>query len=321
MSDITRRDFLKMAGILATAAGLSSIQTQAMAKGLEKIATGNVKVVWIEGLSCSGCSVSLLNTESPGPVDLLTKYISLVYHATIGAAQGDNAVGVLEKAVETGDFILVVEGAIPATMPEACTIGGRSINYWIENLASSARGVVAVGTCAAFGGIPAAEGNPTGATSVKHFLKSKGIDSKGFLVNCPSCPAHPESMVGTLAWMANKGYPKVDPEMLTPTMFYGRSTHDNCPRFHDYTKHIFAEKFGESEGCLFKLGCLGPQTFTECPNRQWNGGVNWCVRGGAPCIGCSSPDFARHKDFPFYRKNELPVTVGSMPQTHEGDKS
>lgn len=306
MSDFTRRDFLKMGGLLAAAAGLSGPDVAAFARGLESIAGGRTRVVWIEGLSCSGCSVSLLNTERPGPVELLTRYLDLVYHATIGAAQGRVAVETLERAAEAGDHILVVEGAVPAAMPEACTLGGRSINDWIDRLARGARGVVAVGTCASFGGIPAAEGNPTGALAVSAYLESLGLRSRGFVVNCPSCPAHPQSMVGTLAWLAERGYPDVEPQLLTPRMFYGRSTHDNCPRFHDYNKHIFAEKFGDDTGCLFKLGCLGPQTSTECPDRQWNGGVNWCVRAGAPCIGCSSPDFARHRDFPLYRANEEP---------------
>ncbi len=321
MSGFTRRDFLKLGGMLAAAAGLGRLETRALAAGLESIAAGATRVVWLEGLSCSGCSVSLLNTERPGPAELLTRYISLVYHATIGAAQGADAVGVLERAAATGDFILVVEGAVPARMPEACTIGGRSINEWLPLLARHARGVVAVGTCSSFGGVPAAEGNPTGAVGVAAFLAQQGIAAERFVVNCPSCPCHPESLVGTLAWFAGKGYPTVHPQLLTPVMFYGRSTHDNCPRFHDYNKHIFAEKFGDNAGCLFKLGCLGPQTFTECPNRQWNGGVNWCVRAGAPCIGCSSPEFVRHRDFPLYRANEEPVLIGSNDGNKDGGMS
>lgn len=153
------------------------------------------------------------------------------------------------------------------------------------------------------------------------FLRGRDQTVEGKVVNCPSCPVHPQSIVGTLAWLAGSGYPEIVPGLMTPVMFYGRSTHDNCPRFHDYSKHIFAEKFGDNAGCLFKLGCLGPQTHTECPNRQWNGGVNWCVRGGAPCIGCSSPDFARRRDFPFYRKNEEPELAGSIAGNHEGDES
>jgi hydrogenase small subunit len=320
MADFTRREFLKMGGMLAGAAGLGLFGTRTFAAGLENIADGRVRVVWIEAMSCSGCSVSLLNTQRPGPVELLTQYVSMVYHGTIGAAQGKDAISTLEKAIEVGDFILVVEGAIPAGMPSACTIGGRSVNDWVYDLARSSRYVMSVGTCSSFGGIPGAEGNPTGAASVADYLESRGVASRGRVVNCPSCPSHPQSIVGTLAWLASGDYPEVAPDLLTPTMFYGRSTHDNCPRFHDYNKHIFAESFGDNAGCLFKLGCLGPQTFTECPNRQWNGGVNWCIRGGAPCIGCSSPDFARKRDFPFYRQNEeLEVTLSGVGHNEDSE--
>ena len=86
-------------------------------------------------------------------------------------------------------------------------------------------------------------------------------------------------------------------------MFYAHSVHDECPRYHYWEKEIFAKHFGD-EGCLFKLGCLGPLSHTRCPRRQWNGGVNWCIRAAAPCVSCTSEFFARKRDFPFYRKGE-----------------
>ena len=123
---------------------------------------------------------------------------------------------------------------------------------------------MAVGTCAAFGGIPAAEGNQTGAVGLKEFMEQKGITFQNRLLNCPSCPVHPESVWGTLAYVVAKGYPEVNPKLLTPNMFYAHSVHDKCPRFHYWEKEHFAKHFGE-EGCLFKLGCLGPLSHTNCP--------------------------------------------------------
>jgi hydrogenase small subunit len=218
-----------------------------------------------------------------------------------------------------GNYILAVEGSIPAGMPEACVIYGKPLTEILPRLIERADYVVAVGTCAAFGGIPAAEGNYTGSVSVMDFMKSKGMRTQGRLVNCSSCPTHPDSLVGTFACLASEGYPKVDPKLLTPKMFYSNSTHDNCPRFHDYSKHIFAERFGD-DGCLFKLGCLGPLSYTECPGRQWNGGVNWCVRASAPCIACSSPYFAKFKNFPFYRKGEREHGVAYSEKARKGGK-
>ncbi len=312
MAELTRREFLRLGGVIAAATGLGAIEARALAEGLERLATGAPRVVWLQGQSCSGCSISLLNTDQPGPAELLTDYISLVFHQNVGAAQGGDVRKVLEQVGEAGDYFLVVEGSVPAGMPEACELAGRHFEDWLLPLARDAAAVVAVGTCACFGGIPAAEGNPTGAVGVADFLRANGIAPEGRVVNCPSCPAHPNSIVGTLAYAAANGYPPVDERLLTPKMFYSQSTHDDCPRFHYYNKHEFAQHFGDSEGCLFKLGCLGPLTRTECPRRQWNGGVNWCIRAGAPCIGCSSDQFARQRDFPFYRRGEEahPVAVG-----------
>ena len=306
----SRRDFLRLGALLAAGAGLSGSAAKVFADGLEKLSKGLPRVLWLQGQSCSGCSVSLLNSENPDPAELLTQLVSLVFHQTLSAAQGDLVLPLVESVPAQGDFLLIVEGSIPAGMPEACLIAGKPLTEILPPLLEKAKAVVAVGTCAAYGGIPAAEGNATGALSVKAFMEKKNIPVRKRLVNCPSCPAHPESIVGTLAYVSSKGYPPVHPELLTPNMFYAMSTHDECPRFHSYEKKEFAQRFGDQTGCLFKLGCLGPLSYTNCPARQWNGGVNWCIRAAAPCIGCTSAEFALKRDFPFYRKGEAHHTVG-----------
>jgi hydrogenase small subunit len=87
-------------------------------------------------------------------------------------------------------------------------------------------------------------------------------------------------------------------------MFYKTLVHDQCPRFSDYEREKFARTFGEP-GCLFKLGCIGPNTYADCSVRLWNSGTNFCINAGSPCIGCTTEAFARAADFPFYRKTEL----------------
>jgi hydrogenase small subunit len=310
MHDLSRRDFIKLGSLLAASFGLSSAFGETFASGLAQLAQGKVKVLWLQAQSCSGCSVSLLNAQSPDIVEVITDVLSLGFHQTVSAATGDTAMAAM-RTFEQGDtpFILVIEGSIPLDMPEACVIGGRPFNELVLPLARKAKYIMAVGTCAAFGGIPAAEGNPTGAASMQDFLKKNNLPIDQRLVNCPSCPVHPDTIVGTMAHLASKGYPKVNPDQLTPVLFYSHSTHDDCPRFHYYSKRVFAKDFGDNEGCLFKLGCLGMLSNTECPRRQWNGGVNWCIRAAAPCIGCSHQQFGRLKAFPFYRKGEA---VGGM---------
>jgi hydrogenase small subunit len=314
----TRRDFLKMGAVLAASASLPKSMANVFAAGLEKLAN-TTRVIWLQGQSCSGDSISLLNSIDPEPADLLTRYISLVIHQNIGAAQGQVFMETLEKIVQNGDYILAIEGSIPMGMPKACVIGGKPFEQILLEMIPKAKAVAAIGTCATFGGIPAAEGNPTGSGSVLDFMKKNGLAWQNKLVNCTSCPVHPDAIVGTLAYIAARGYPDVDPALLTPKMFYSHSTHDNCPRYHYYERKIFAKHFGDAEGCLFQLGCLGPLTKTECPNRQWNSSVNWCIRSAAPCIGCSSPHFARKKDFPFYRIGEHAHSVNYTDTDRKGE--
>ncbi|NLK42021.1 MAG: hydrogenase small subunit [Planctomycetes bacterium] len=315
----TRRDFLKLAGTMTATAALPEYFTQIFAAGLERMAA-TTRVVWLQGQSCSGESISLLNSVDPSPADLLTRYISLVIHQNIGAAQGQTFMDTLKKAAQTNDYLLVIEGAIPLKMPQACMIAGRPFETTVLELIPNAKAILAVGTCASFGGIPAADGNDTGSVGVKEFMEHHNLRWQNKLVNCPSCPTHPVSIVGTLAYLATGQYPEVHKELLAPRMYYQYSTHDHCPRYHDFERKIFAEHFGQPEGCLFKLGCLGPLTSTECPNRQWNSGVNWCIRAAAPCIGCSWPGFCRDKEFPLYRIGETAHSVTYTEKDRSGGK-
>jgi hydrogenase small subunit len=243
-----------------------------------------------------------------------------VYHPTLSATQGEQAIETIRKLIRQGQYILICEGAIPLGMPQACLLAGQPMLELLSDALRNASLVIAAGSCAAFAGIPGAEGNATGAVCVRDFMEKRAIPVDKRLINCPGCPCHPDSLVATLAHVAAKDYPKVDPRLLTPDMIYGHSVHDDCPRFHYWQKNAFAQRFGE-EGCLFKLGCLGPLSHTNCPQRQWNGGVNWCIRAGAPCIACTSPEFARRRDFAFYRLGEKYHAVTYHEHERRGDKS
>ena len=303
MAEYSRRDFLMLGAVLAAGCGLARSSVSALANGLQQIFRQQRRILWLQGMACSGCSVSFLNSDDPEPLDILTDMIALVFHPTISAAQGEQALDVIRKATDAGGYYLVVEGAIPVGMPEACLIGDEPLATILPPILRRADAILAAGTCATFGGIPAAEGNSTGAVPVRTFMEQNGIPCDQRLVNCAGCPVHPQSVVATLAYLAGRGYPDVDPVLLTPNMFYKNSVHDDCPRFHYWQKQVFAQRFGE-DGCLFKLGCLGPLSHTDCPRRQWNGGVNWCIRAGAPCLACTSEHFARLRRFSFYRKGE-----------------
>ncbi|MDY6917124.1 MAG: hydrogenase small subunit [Chloroflexota bacterium] len=284
-----------------------------------------IPVVWLQMAACTGCSVSLLNSASPTIKNLLIDqvvpgvHVNLRFHATIMAGAGEPAMEVLEDtAREAKDgFILVVEGAIP-TAGDALygAVGERdgkpvSMEDRLVELAESAQAILAVGTCASFGGIPAAAPNPTGCKPVSTILDARGI--KKPLVNIPGCPPHPDWFVGTVAGIILNGLPK--PEDLDdyhrPLAFYGKLIHENCPRRAYFDEGKFAKKPGD-EGCLYELGCKGPITYADCPLRRWNNGTNWVIGAGAPCNGCTQPEFP-DQVAPFYEKLvdiELP-TIGA----------
>jgi hydrogenase small subunit len=298
MNSLSRRSFLELSAKLCAVMGLGAGAIPRLAEAAEELAAGNAPVLWLQGQSCSGCSISLLDAEAISPVQLLTHYISLTFHQTLSATTGYQAVDTVNKIIAAGGYILVVEGAVPAGMPKACVFGGEPFGEQLLRAAKAARAVVAVGSCATFGGIPGADNNPTGAISAAQYLKNQGVSTPAILI--PGCPCHPDWLLGTLAHVLKLGIPPLD-ALGRPKAFFSRLMHDQCPRFPDYERERFAKTFGE-EGCLFKLGCLGPITHTDCALRQWNSGVNSCIRAGAPCIGCGGEQFAAKASLPFITK-------------------
>jgi len=301
MSNPTRRDFLKTAAAMAALLGLGPGLVPKVAQAMEELVSGLAPVLWLQGQSCSGCSVSFLNSEAPGPAAILTGYLSLLFHSTLSATTGEACLKIINRAAGSGGHFLVVEGAMPAGMPRACLMGHQPVTEQVLRAAEKAKAVVAVGSCAAVGGIPAAENNPTGAVSVPEFLKRNKLEVP--VISLPGCPAHPDWTVGTIIHALKFGLPELD-ELGRPKVFYGRLVHEQCPRFADYERKYFAKSFTDP-GCLFKLGCLGPVTKADCTLRKWNGGTNTCIMAGAPCIGCAAETFARSAAVPFYRRREV----------------
>jgi hydrogenase small subunit len=269
-----------------------------------KLKSEEYPVLWLQGGGCSGCSVSLLNSVSPNARNILVdevipgKHLNVRFHPTVMAGQGDPAVAELERTRKEakGAYILVVEGSVPLAANGAyAMIGERqgkeiSMYSWVKDLSRDALAVIAVGTCAAFGGIPAGSPNPTESVGVEKVLSSEGTITP--VINVPGCPPHPDWFVGTVAGLLLQGLPKEGDldEYLRPNAFYGQLIHENCPRRAYFDEGKFAQKLSDPY-CLYELGCKGPVTHADCPIRLWNHGVNWCVGSGAPCIGCVEPLF------------------------------
>jgi hydrogenase small subunit len=302
MTGVSRRTFLKAVTGTVAGIGISQMFNPALVAALEQ-GLKTHPVLWIQGQGCTGCSVSLLNIADPSIADVLLKVISLQYHPTVMAGEGDiamkNLYGIAEEYKDK--FTLVIEGSIPVSAEgKYCIVGEYNhkeltIVDLVKDLAPRAGSILAIGTCAAYGGIPAAKGNETGATGVMSFLKSQNINTP--VVNIPGCPPHPDWIVGTIAYLLGKGIPEMD-EHGRPLIFFGDNIHENCPFADDYSFNTFASSLSDPRGCRIDLGCDGPDTYADCYKRKWNGGMNWCV-DNAICIGCVEPGFPDASS-PFY---------------------
>ncbi|MFW6150751.1 MAG: hydrogenase small subunit [Chloroflexota bacterium] len=281
-----------------------------------------IPAIWLQAAGCTGCSVSLLNTSNPSIKNLLLeqvlpmKHINLRFHPTLMAGAGKPVVEILDDSAKggPGEYILIVEGAIPTAHNGVYgTTGERNgepvtMMARASELARRASVVVALGTCAAFGGIPAAHPNPAGCVSVAQALHEQGINTP--VINIPGCPPHPDWFVRTIATLLLTGLPGELDEYKRPKAFYGKTIHENCPRRAYYDENKFATKFGE-DGCNYYLGCRGPVTYADCPLRLWNDKVNWCVGCGSTCIGCTEAAFPDGLS-PLYEKLSPPELPEDM---------
>ncbi|WP_320169886.1 NiFeSe hydrogenase small subunit [Maridesulfovibrio sp.] len=310
---LTRRDFVKLCTGTVAGFGISQMFNPSVVHALKKFVP---HVFWLQGQGCTGCSVSILNSVHPSIAEVLLDVITLDYHPTIMGSEGHEAWGhMMDVAKEqTGKYILIVEGSVPTAENGHFCIVGADANHKefamtdaTLEMAKNAAVVVNVGTCAAYGGIPAAQGNLTGSMSVTNFLAENGVKTP--VVNIPGCPPHPDWMVGTLVVAINaieeKGLQSGLADVVSildnvgrPTPFYGENIHDNCPFLEKFDNDEYAEIFTDPVKCRYELGCKGPNANSDCFKRKWNGGVNWCVENSV-CLGCVEPGFPDEMS-PFY---------------------
>jgi [NiFe] hydrogenase small subunit len=258
-------------------------------------------VIWLQFGECTGCTESLLRSQYPHVDDLVLELLSIEYHETIMAAAGHQAEEALQAAVKKheGKFICVVEGSIATAFDGAYgKISGKTFLQIAKEVCPKAAAVIAMGTCACYGGVPAAAPNPGGYKGVGEAL---GIKT----VNIAGCPPNPVNFVGTVVnYLLLGKLPALD-EQGRPMFAYGKTIHDQCPRRAHFENEEFVTEFGSEEAkmgyCLYKVGCRGPETFNNCPIAKFNDGTSWPVEAGHPCIGCSEPGFW-DKFSPFYQE-------------------
>jgi hydrogenase small subunit len=299
---VTRRQFLKFAGIMASVLALpmkyAPVLAEAMASGKR------LPVIWLEFQDCTGDTESFLraaprtdplqaNVKDPGITELLLDFISLEYHETIMSGSGTQSKKSLDDAIAAnqGKYILVVEGSIPLAQNGVyCMVNGETAVSILQRVAKKALGVVAAGSCAFDGGLAAAAPNPTGADGVRGAFP--GVSN---LVNLPGCPVNAVNMVATLVfYLTFNRWPDMDSNKR-PYFAYGQEIHDHCERHDFYENDQFVLSWdddGAKKGwCLFKMGCKGPKGRANCASIKWNQGTSFPIQAGHGCIGCTTSHF------------------------------
>jgi hydrogenase small subunit len=287
-----------------------------------------VHVFWLAGMSCDGCTVSVAGATNPSVESLLTGTVPampkvLLHHPVLSVEAGHEFVRNFELAWEgklEAPYVVVYEGSIADERIAAKTggywagLGVERVNgenrpvptaEWLRRMAPGAAAVIAIGTCATWGGIPAAFGNVTGAMSVMDFL---GADYRSYfglpVINVPGCAPIGDNFMETVAaillFLQGLGpLPEFD-ELGRPAWLFKETVHRGCGRAGYYEEGTFARAYGDKE-CLVEIGCWGPVVNCNIVERGAINHMGGCMRAGGVCIGCTMPGFP-DRFAPFYKE-------------------
>lgn len=296
--------------------------------GREGAMLGPVKVVhafWLAGMSCDGCTIAVTGATSPSVEDLLTGRLPgvprlVLHHPVVSTEAGEAFMKNYELAAEgklNAPYVVIYEGSI-ANEDLAAETGGYwsamgvdsdqkliPTATWLKRLAPGAAAVIAIGTCATWGGVPSAYGNPTGAMSVMDFLGKDYCSALGVpVVNIPGCSPIGDNFTETVAavLLFLNGYgplPEFD-ELGRPAWLFGETVHRRCVRAGYYEEGVFAHEYGDKE-CLVEIGCWGPVVQCNITSRGAINHLGGCMNTGGICIGCTMPGFP-DRFSPFYKR-------------------
>jgi len=265
-------------------------------------------LLWLQTGACGGDSLAILGAESPSIEQLLAHHgVELLWHPSLSHAPPSRFDALLES-IASGQLaldILCVEGSI-VTAPRGTgmydSYKGRAKMDIVLALAERAGAVVAMGTCAAYGGVHAADPNPSDCTGLQYHRAAPGgllpptwRSGRGLpVINVSGCPAHPHAMTQTLAWLA-MGLPIALDAINRPQAFFTSLVHQGCNRNEHHEYDIEDTQPGGDACMFFNLGCQGPMTQAICNDDLWNG-VSSKTRVGVPCVGCTAPTFPSNSD-------------------------
>ena len=284
-----------------------------------------VDILWITaGLGCDGDTISITAATQPSLEDVVRGMVPWLpkvnlHNPVLAYTTGKDFLAPFHAAARgeaARPYVLVVEGSIPneAIKKEGYwaalgddPVTGQPIPTcdWIDRLAPGAWAVVAIGTCATYGGIHAMKGNPTGAMGLPDYLGWQFRSAAGIPIVCvPGCPVQPDNFMETLLYLLQQaaGVAPMIPldEALRPKWLFEATVHETCDRGGYYEQADFAPEHG-SKRCIVKLGCWGPVVSCNVAKRGWMNGIGGCPNVGGLCIGCTMPGFP-DKFMPFMER-------------------
>jgi ferredoxin hydrogenase small subunit len=266
-----------------------------------------LNVLWLQSGGCGGCSMSLLCADTPDfQRQLQACGVHLLWHPSLSIETGHELTALLQRLLDGDERldVLCIEGAVlrgPHGTGRFHVLAGtdQPMMAWIERLAAVAGHVVAVGSCAAWGGISATGANPTEACGLQHddervggLLGAAWRGRAGLpVVNVAGCPTHPGWVLDTLAALSHGLMTERDLDALQRPRFYAdKLVHHGCTRNEFYEFKASAEAPSDL-GCMMEhMGCKGTQAHADCNTRLWNGEGS-CTRGGYACVSCTEPGF------------------------------
>jgi len=288
-----------------------------------------IHVYWLAGMSCDGCTISVAGATNPGIEGLLAGTVPampkmILHHPVLSPEAGAEFVKPFREAAEGtlgAPYVVVFEGSVAderiaeRTGGYFSAMGVESIGEgegthpvptatWLKRMAPNAAATIAIGTCATWGGVPSAEGNPTGAMSLMDFLGKDYRSAFGLpVINVPGCAPQgdnfTETVFAVLLFLQGLGPLPTFDELGRPAWLFRETVHQGCTRAGYYEEGIFARRYGDPE-CLVEIGCWGPVVNCNIVVRGAINHMGGCMKAGGICIGCTMPGFP-DKFSPFYK--------------------